>query len=106
VETTIAELAPYRRGWGNYFDFCETPEAGVPHALGPLATASRGVATVENTPPSSRRATRAGGSSATGRAYGQQRARPWYLARAKALSVGLSNAYFDSLGLSRLIDGA
>jgi RNA-directed DNA polymerase len=27
VETTIAELAPYRRGWGNYFDFCETPEA-------------------------------------------------------------------------------
>jgi hypothetical protein len=28
--------------------------AGVPHALGPLATASRVVATVENTPPSSR----------------------------------------------------
>jgi hypothetical protein len=25
---------------------------------------------------------------------------PWYLARAKALSVGLSNAYFKSLGLS------
>jgi RNA-directed DNA polymerase len=31
---------------------------------------------------------------------------PWYLARAKALSVGLSNAYFDSLGLPRLIDSA
>ena len=31
---------------------------------------------------------------------------PWYLARAKVLSVGLSNAYFDSLGLPRLIDGA
>ena len=30
---------------------------------------------------------------------------PWYLARAKALSVGLSNAYFKSLGLPPLIDG-
>jgi len=30
---------------------------------------------------------------------------PWYLARAKALSVGLSNAYFKSLGLPTLADG-
>jgi RNA-directed DNA polymerase len=30
---------------------------------------------------------------------------PWYLAKAKALSVGLSNAYFASLGLPTLIDG-
>jgi len=30
---------------------------------------------------------------------------PWYLARAKALSVGLSNAYFKSLGLPTFIDG-
>jgi hypothetical protein len=29
---------------------------------------------------------------------------PWYLAKAKALSVGLSNAYFKSLGLPSLID--
>jgi hypothetical protein len=29
---------------------------------------------------------------------------PWYLARSKALSVGLSNAYFKSLGLPTLID--
>src|SRR4030095_17194670 len=27
LETTIAELAPYLRGWRNYFGFCETPEA-------------------------------------------------------------------------------
>jgi hypothetical protein len=27
VETTIADLAPYMRGWGNSFGFCETPEA-------------------------------------------------------------------------------
>jgi hypothetical protein len=29
---------------------------------------------------------------------------PWYLAKSKALSVGLSNAYFKSLGLPTLID--
>ncbi len=30
--------------------------------------------------------------------------RTWYLAKAKALSVGLSNAYFKSLGLPSLIE--
>jgi RNA-directed DNA polymerase len=29
---------------------------------------------------------------------------PWYLARAKALSIGLSNAYFKSLGLPSLVE--
>jgi hypothetical protein len=29
---------------------------------------------------------------------------PWHLARSKALSVGLSNAHFKSLGLPSLID--
>ncbi len=29
---------------------------------------------------------------------------PWYLARAKALSVGLPNAYFKSLGLPSLVE--
>src|SRR5262249_32350241 len=26
IETTIGELAPYMRGWGSYFGYCETPE--------------------------------------------------------------------------------
>jgi len=26
IETIIAELAPYLRGWRSYFGFCETPE--------------------------------------------------------------------------------
>ncbi len=26
MDTTIAELAPYMRGWRSYFGFCETPE--------------------------------------------------------------------------------
>ena len=29
---------------------------------------------------------------------------PWYLAKAKALSVGLSNAYLKSLGLPSLVE--
>jgi RNA-directed DNA polymerase len=29
---------------------------------------------------------------------------PWYIARSKALSVGLSNAHFKSLGLPSLIE--
>ena len=26
IETTVKELAPYMRGWRNYFGYCETPE--------------------------------------------------------------------------------
>ena len=26
IETTMAELVPYLRGWQGYFGFCETPE--------------------------------------------------------------------------------
>jgi hypothetical protein len=29
---------------------------------------------------------------------------PWYLARSKAISIVLSNAYFKSLGLPSLVD--
>jgi RNA-directed DNA polymerase len=29
---------------------------------------------------------------------------PWHLAKSKALSVGLSNAYFKSLGLPTLVE--
>ena len=38
-------------------------------------------------------------SNTAGSGYG-----PWYLARSKALSIGLSNAYFKSLGLPSLVE--
>src|SRR5499433_465200 len=63
IEETIAELAPYMRGWRSYFGFCETPEV--------LISLTRWI----------RLRLRAA------------------IARAKALSVGLSNEYFKSLGL-------
>src|SRR3984893_638318 len=49
MKTTMEELAPYMRGWRNFFGFCETPEVLVALALGPVATAGRPVASVENT---------------------------------------------------------
>ena len=106
METTVKELAPYMRGWRNYFGFCETPEV--------LKNLTRWV--------------RLRLRSAMWRQWKTQRRRraalmalgvrqrlarntaaschgPWYLARSKALSVGLSNAHFRSLGLPSLIDG-
>src|SRR5271167_1028015 len=106
METTIAELAPYLRGWRSYFGFCETPDELMyltrwvrlrlraamwrqwkHHAVAAPLCCRLGV-----------RPRLASNTAGSGRG-------PWYLARAKALSVGLSNAYFKSLGLPTLIDG-
>jgi RNA-directed DNA polymerase len=107
LETTIAELAPYMRGWRNYFGFCETPEALVYLTRWVRLRLRAALWRQWRTPRRRRAALLALGvrprlaehtaSSGLG---------PWYLARAKALSVGLSNAYFTSLGLPTLIDGA
>ena len=107
LETTIAELAPYMRGWRNYFGFCETPEALVYLTRWVRLRLRAALWRQWRTPRRRRAALLALGvrprlaEHTAGSGLG-----PWYLARAKALSVGLSNAYFDSLGLPRLIDGA
>jgi RNA-directed DNA polymerase len=107
LETTIAELAPYLRGWRNYFGFCETPEALVYLTRWVRLRLRAALWRQWRTPRRRRAALLALGvrpqlaTRTAGSGLG-----PWYLARAKALSVGLSNAYFDSLGLPRLIDGA
>jgi len=65
--TTVEELAPYMRGWRNYFGFCETPEELVSLTRWiRLATSSGSVAAVENTTPSPGGPDRAGGSAAAG----------------------------------------
>jgi RNA-directed DNA polymerase len=107
LETTIAELAPYIRGWRNYFGFCETPEALVYLTRWVRLRLRAAMWRQWRTPRRRRAALLALGvrpqlaEHTAGSGLG-----PWYLARAKALSVGLSNRYFDSLGLPRLIDGA
>jgi RNA-directed DNA polymerase len=106
METTIAELAPYLRGWGSYFGFCETPDE-LMYLTRWVRLRLRAAMWRQWKTPRRRRAALlelgvrprlADNTAGSGRG-------PWYLARAKALSVGLSNAYFKSLGLPTLIDG-
>jgi RNA-directed DNA polymerase len=105
IETTIEELVPYMRGWRNYFGFCETPEALVNLTRWVRLRLRAALWRQWKTPRRRRAALIALGVSArlasntASSGYG-----PWYLARSKALSMGLSNAYFRSLGLPSLIE--
>ena len=101
----MEELAPYMRGWRSYFGFCETPEV----LLGLIRWVRlrlRAALWRQWKTPRRRRAALLDlgvrprlASNTAGSGLG-----PWYLARAKALSVGLSNAYFESLGLPSFVD--
>jgi RNA-directed DNA polymerase len=105
IETTIKELAPYLRGGRSYFGFCQTPEV-LPGLTRWVRLRLRAALWRQCKTPRRRRAALLAlgvrprlASNTAGSGLG-----PWYLARAKALSVGLSNAYFQSLGLPSLIE--
>jgi len=106
LETTIAELASYLRGWRSYFGFCETPYVLIQLTRWVRLRLRAAMWRQWKTPRRRRAALLELGvrprlaNNTAGSGLG-----PWYLARAKALSVGLSNAYFQSLGLTTLIDG-
>src|SRR5271166_6210942 len=106
LETTVAELASYMRGWRSYFGFCETPYVLTQLTRWVRLRLRAAMWRQWKTPRRRRAALLALGvrprlaNNTAGSGLG-----PWYLARAKALSVGLSNAYFKSLGLPTLIDG-
>jgi len=105
METTMAELAPYMRGWRGYFGFCETPEVLIGLTRWVRLRLRAALWRQWKTPRRRRAALLELGvrerlaSNTAGSGRG-----PWYLARAKALSVGLSNAYFKSLGLPSLFE--
>jgi len=105
MKTTMEELVPYMRGWRSYFGFCETPvvlqyltrwvRLRLRAALWrQWKTQRRRRAAMIRLGVSERLASNTAGSGCG----------PWYLARSRALSVGLSNAYFRSLGLPSLVD--
>jgi RNA-directed DNA polymerase len=106
IQKTIEELASYMRGWRNYFGFCETPEVLVSLTRWVRLRLRAALWRQWKTPHRRRAALLALGvrprlaSNTSGSGRG-----PWYLAKSKALSVGLSNAYFKSLGLPTLTDG-
>ena len=105
IETTMEELAPYLRGWRGYFGFCQTPEV-LDYLTRWVRLRLRAALWRQWKTPRRRRAALlalgvhqrlASNTAGSGRGA-------WYLARAKALSVGLSNAYFKSLGLPSLTE--
>jgi RNA-directed DNA polymerase len=102
MKTTMEELAPYMRGWRNYFGFCETPEVLVALTRW-VRVRLRAALWRQWKTPRRRRA-----ALIALRVFGQlcntadSGRGPWYIARSKALSLGLSNAYFRSLGLPSL----
>src|SRR6266704_3105952 len=103
IETTMAELAPYMRGWHSYFGFCETPQELVNLTRWVRLRLRVALWRQWKTPRRRRAALLELGvrpklaSNTAGSGRG-----PRYLAQAKALSVGLSNAYIKSLGLPTL----
>jgi RNA-directed DNA polymerase len=105
MKTTIEELAPYMRGWRGYFGFCETPEVLIGLTRWVRLRLRAAMWRQWKTPRRRRAALLELGvrerlaNNTAGSGLG-----PWYLARAKALSVGLSNAYFKSLGLPSLFE--
>jgi RNA-directed DNA polymerase len=105
LETTMEELAPYMRGWRSYFGFCETPEVLISLTRWVRLRLRAALWRQWKTPRRRRAALMDLGVSPrlASNTAGSGRG-PWYLARAKALSVGLSNAYFQSLGLPSLIE--
>ena len=105
IETTVKQLATYMVGWRGYFGFCETPEVLI-GLIRWVRLRLRCALWRQWKTPRRRRAALlelgvrpqlAANTAGSGRG-------PWYLARAKALTVGASNAYFRSLGLPSLFE--
>jgi RNA-directed DNA polymerase len=105
IQTTIEELAPYMRGWRGYFGFCQTPEVLLPLTRWVRLRLRAALWRQWKTPRRRREALlELGVRSRLASNTASSGLGPWYLAKAMALSVGLSNAYFKSLGLPSLVE--
>jgi len=102
VKTTMEELASYMRGWRGYYGFCETPDVLIALTRWVRLRLRAALWRQWKTPRRRRAALIALGVAGELRNVAGSGHGPWHLARSKALSVGLSNAYFKSLGLPSL----
>jgi RNA-directed DNA polymerase len=103
IKATMEELARYMLGWRGYFGFCETPEVLIALTRWVRLRLRAAFWRQWKTPRRRRAALIALGVSGQLRNMAGSGRGPRHLARSKALSVGLSNAYFKSLGLQSLI---
>jgi len=105
-EKVVAETTVYLRGWRGYFAFCQTPsvlqslEEWVRRRLRSYLwkqwkTGRKRFAELHKRGVGKDLAAQTAGSS-----HG-----PWRISNSPALSIALPNAYFDSLGLPRLVVG-
>jgi len=83
----MEELAPHMRGWRSYFGFCGTPE-GLIHLTRWVRLRLRAALIDLGVLPR----------------LAAVAALAWYLARAKALSVGFLMTYCKSLGMPSLFE--
>src|SRR5271167_3153205 len=104
IKTTMEELATYMRGWRGYFGFCETPEVLIALTRWVRRRMRAAFWRQWKTPRRRRAALIALGVSGQLRNTAGSGRGPWHIARSKALSVGLSNAHFKSLGLLSLVE--
>jgi RNA-directed DNA polymerase len=100
----VEQLSAYLRGWQGYFGFCQTPSVmqGLEQWLRRRLRAAvwkqwkygrRRFAELRK-----RGVTVQLAAQTVGSAHG-----PWHLANSPALSIALPTAFFDSLGLPRLV---
>ena len=105
IETTVKELAPYMRGWRNHFGFCETPEVLVSLTGWVRRRFRRALWRQWRTARRRRAVLMALGAGPTlARNTAASYRGPWSTSQNKALHIGLSNAYFHSLGLPSLAE--
>ena len=96
MKTTMEELTSYMRGWRSDFGFCETPEVLIGLTRWVRLRLRAAMCRQWKTPRRRRAALlELGVREPLASNTASSGCGPWYLAKAKALAVGLSNAYFD-----------
>jgi RNA-directed DNA polymerase len=100
----VEELSTYLRGWHSYFGFCQTPselqglEQWLRRRLRSVLWKQWRRGRTRFAELRKRDIGRELAAKTAGSAHG-----PWHLANSPALAYALPNAYFDSLGLPRLV---
>jgi RNA-directed DNA polymerase len=104
IQRMVEELATYLRGWRSYFGFCQTPTVllGLEQWLRRRLRAAQWTQWKRGRRRYAELCKRGVGRDLAARTAGSGHG-PWHLANSPALTIAMPNAYFDSLGLPRLI---
>ena len=100
----VDDLSTYLRGWQRYFGFCQTPHVllGLEQWLRRRLRAVLWKQWKRGPTRFAELRTRGVGLQLAAKTAGSAHG-PWRLANSHALTIALPNAYFDSLGLPRLV---